>query len=155
MDDKPDKKKGGIFFLNIDGKGQKSYPAWRYHDLYEPIIVNDTDEDAVAAKQGWHPPQEFITAVPSLKNFFHDLEDFTPRQLIIYARGEFGVEFPPQATKEMLVKAIWHLYQDAPKHRGRMVLLAQSIKMNYDETIKEIERRSQNPEQWETREVWI
>lgn len=135
-------------------KTPKPYPAWRYHKLYEPILVYSTEEDERAHDDGWDPPTEFITAVPRLSNFFHDLEDFTPRQLILYAREEFGVKFPPQATKEMLIKAIWHLYQEAPKHKGRMVLLAQSIKMNYDETIKEIERRSHTPQEVETKYVW-
>lgn len=150
--------KGEAIFVGLGGKikAAKPYPAWRYHELYEPIIVNNWKEDKRAKEKGWNPPEEFITALPRLSNFFHDLEDFNERQLILYAREEFGVNFPPQATKEMLIKAIWHLYLDAPKHQGRMILLAQSINMNYDETVKEIQRLAEDPDKIEeSRYVWL
>ena len=137
-----------------DGKMQ-TYPAWRYHSLYEPRIVYDTEQDQQAAKEGWRPPEEPITAVPRLSNYFHDLEDFTVRQLVAYAKEEFGIEFPKEASKETLIKAIWRLYQITPKHKGRMVLLAQSVRMNYDETLKQIQRTAENFEESETREVWL
>ena len=146
----------GIYFAGIvrDGKMQQ-YPAWRYHALYEPRIVNDTEQDRQAALEGWRPPEEPITSVPRLSNYFHDLEDFNQRQLLAFAKEEFQIEFPREASKERLIRALWKLYQITPKHKGRMVLLAQSVKMNYDETLNQIRRTAENFEETETKEVWL
>ena len=145
-----------MFFAGIvkDGKIKK-YPAWRYHALYEPRIVQDEKQDQQAALEGWLPPEEPITSVPRLSNYFHDLEDFNERQLLAYAKEEFGVEFPREATKERLIRAIWQLYHITPKHKGRMVLLAQSVRMNYDETLKQIQRTAENFEETESKEIWL
>ena len=146
----------GLYFAGLVKDGEvQPYPASRYHALYEPIIVEDTQADQHAADRGYRPPQEPITAVPRLSNYFHDLEDFNQRQLVAYAKEEFEVEFPREATKELLIKAIWQLYQMTPKHKGRMVLLAQSVKMSYDETLNQIRRTAENFEETETREIWV
>ena len=60
--------KSGISFAEImDGIQKDSYPAWRYHAIYEPRIVHNTDQDQQAALEGWEPPYEPITSTPGLK----------------------------------------------------------------------------------------
>lgn len=148
--------KSGVSFAEImDHINKPGYPAWRYHDLREPRLVYNTEEDRQAAVEGWQPPYEPVTSAPTLKNYFHDLEDFNVRQLLAFVKEEFGVALPKQADKPTLIKAIWHLYHASAKHKGRMVLLAQSVRMNYDETVKEILRKSENFEESEGREIWL
>ena len=153
------KDKPGIFFMGVVGQ-EARYPAWRYHSLFEPIIVSGTNEDLEAQKKGYAPPEEPITSVPRLQNYFHDLEDFNSRQLVAFARDEFEIEFPVleksyEWYKVKLIRAIWNLYQITPRHKGRMVLLAQSVKMNLDETEKAIYSMAENFEETETKEVWV
>ena len=155
----PKKVKPGIFFERIDTAGNSiKYPAWRYHALYEPRIVNDTNEDQIASDQGWKDPRVPITAIQGFSNFYHDLEDMNNEQLVYYARKEFDVEFPVNAPKAKLLYAIWILTAHHPKNDGKIVLLAQSIRMNYDETCKAIERMAGDMEKCdtiETEEVWL
>lgn len=154
-----ERKSPGIFFEAMDRFGRPiSYPAWRYHAIYEPRIVNNTEQDLQAEKEGWKNPQVPITAVQGFSNFYHDLEDMTPRQLVYYAKSEFGAELPEVAGKQKLLHAIWRLFMVSPKSRNRMVLLAQSIEMNYDETVKEIERLAGDMDMCQevvTEELWL
>jgi hypothetical protein len=131
---------GGVFH-HIKGRN-KPYPAWRYHKYFEPKIVDDTGADYQASIDGWKSPDQPITALPHLVNWNLDLEDMNAEQLCIFAKEEYGVDLPQEARAEKLVKAIWHLARATPD-KGRMVLLAQSIEMNYDETIKEIRRQAE------------
>jgi hypothetical protein len=135
------KEPQGIFFERIDRFGRPvKYPAWRYHALYEPKIVNDTAEDQVASDQGWKDPQAPVTALQGFNNFYHDLEDFNNAQLVYYAKAEYGIELPVEAPKAKLLWAIWRIAIEHPKSKGRVILLAQSIRMNYDETVKRIQQ---------------
>lgn len=133
------KKGDGVYFEGFPGH-VKPYPAWRYHQLFEPKIVKNTAEDIQASCAGWKDPGMLITAVPHMANWNHDLEDMDAKQLVLFAREEYDVDLPPKAGVEKLLKAIWRLAQVAPQNEGRMILLAQSVEMNYDETLKEIER---------------
>lgn len=134
-------EKPGIYFERIDKRGQHiHYPAWRYHDYLEPKIVYNTEEDDQARAEGWENPQVPITAVQNFCNYYHDLEDFNNEQLCYYAMAEFGVDLPVEAPKSKLLWAIWQLAANSKKTKNRIVLLAQSIDMNYDETVKEILR---------------
>jgi hypothetical protein len=81
--------------------------------------------------------------MPHLVNWRYDLEDMNADQLRIFALEEYGVKFPKEADEEMLMKAMWHLARLTPD-KGRMVLLAQSIQMNYDETIKQIQKDAED-----------
>jgi hypothetical protein len=151
--------KPGIFFERIDSAGNMvKYPAWRYHALYEPRIVNNTEEDEKANAEGWKDPQVPVTAVQNFSNFYHDLEDMNQRQLVAYARDEYGIELPVEASKEKLLWALWQIACRSPKNEGRIVLLAQSIRMNYDETLSEIERLAgdmDSCQEIESEEIWL
>jgi hypothetical protein len=134
---------GGAFH-HIEGKN-RPYPAWRYHKFFEPKIVADTAADFQASVEGWKSPNQPITALPHLVNWNLDLEDMSAEQLRLFALEEYGVNFPKEASAEKLVKAIWHLAR-LTRDGGRMTLLAQSIEMNYDETIKQIQKDAENME---------
>jgi len=153
------KQQPGIFFERIDRMGRLvKYPAWRYHALYEPRVVENTDEDQVASDQGWKDPQTPITSLQGFNNFYHDLEDMNPRQLVAYAKEEYGADLPVEAGKAKLLWAIWKIASQSPKNEGRMVLLAQSIKMNYDETQSEILRMAGDMETCDEiteEEIWL
>lgn len=144
----------GIFWMGVHGQN-KDYPAWRYHELFEPILVHDTNEDDLAKLRGWNNLDTPITSVQHLSNWRHDLEDMTAKQLVLFAIEEFGVELPVEAGEERLVKAMWQLTHLAPQHSGRICLLAQSIEMDYDETLDEIRGLAENVEFTEVKEVTI
>jgi len=129
----------GIFVIGPPG-ATKKYPAWRYHDWLEPIIVQNEEEDAKAKAQGWFEHNKPITMSRHLLNERFDLEDMSARQLVCYARDEFGVELPVDAGKEKLFKAIWRLSMNAPENEGRIVMMAHALKLNYDETQLEIKK---------------
>ncbi len=152
------KEQAGIYFEGFFGKHVKPYPAWRYHQLFEPRIVKNTEEDFQASCAGWKDPGMLITAIPHMANWNYDLEDMDAKQLVLFAREEYDVELPEGAGVEKLVKAMWRLAQVAPQNEGRMILLAQSIEMNYDETLKEIERMAgdeANLDYTKSEEVWL
>jgi len=129
----------GIYFMGLVDQ-QGDYPAWRYHKYEDPMIVNNTDEDEAAGKKGWRVLNQPRQAVPYMMNWRWDLEDLSPRQLCLYALNEFGVELPKELGKERLIKMIWQLSREAPENEDRIVLMAQTIKMNYDETQDQIRR---------------
>jgi len=134
---------------------QDEYPAWRYHSFFEPRLVQNEEEDKQAALEGWKDPHTPITAVPHLANWRHDLEDMNAEQLSLFAAEEFGVKLPAAAGVEKLLKAIWRLVHGAPQHKGRIALLAQSVVMNYDETIKQIQRHAEDFEFTSSREITL
>lgn len=118
----------------------KRYPAWRYHEVLQPKIVGNTDEDQEASDAGWKAINVPMGKNPQLLNWHWDLEDFSAEQMVLFAKEEFGVELPYEAGTEKLFKVIWDLTKAAPVNRDRIVLMAQTIKMEYDETIEEIRR---------------
>lgn len=133
-----------IYFKALAGKDEKAYPAWRYHDFYEPKIVHDTIEDIFASQQGWKGIEPNPLTPHRLRNFGTDFEDLSERQITLYSHVHFGVDLPLKASKEALVKAIWLLYQSEPDTKDNIVLLAQSAEMNYDETLLEITKAVKN-----------
>lgn len=140
-------EKRGIFWRGFGGaKSYKKYPAWRYHKWLEPYIVNNTEEDYQASIAGWKKLDIPLTSVKHLVNFRYDLEDMSARQLALYAYEEFDIELPVEAGEEKLFKAIWKLTNFAPQNKGRITLMAQSIEMNYDETVKYIQEMGKNME---------
>jgi hypothetical protein len=128
-------QRAGLYFKRIDKMGEViKYPAWRYHPLYEPVIVNDEIEDGEAYEKGWRRPEIPKTALQAFNNFYHDLEDMSVRQLVKYAKDEYNADLPEEAGKAKLLWAIWKIASESPRNKSRMVLLAQSMKMDYDET---------------------
>ena len=145
-------KRRGIFFRGFGGgKSYKKYPVWRYHKWLEPYIVHNTQEDYEASVAGWKQLDIPITAVRHLVNWRWDLEDMTSRQLALFAYEEFGVDLPIEAGEEKLLKAIWKLTNFAPQNKGRITLMAQSIEMNYDETVNYIQELGKDMEMKESR----
>jgi len=128
------------FFDRIHNVGSQPYPAWRYHDVLDPKIVNNTQEDREASESGWKQLTPPVLANPQLLNWRWDFEEFSAKQLVIYARDEFQVELDVEAGKETLMKALYRLARMAPKNEKRMALMAQTAEMNYDETLLEIQR---------------
>lgn len=144
--------KPGIYFLRLHDTGTQPYPAWRYHDIREPILVYSTQEDEEAEKKGWKAVNSPTTVNPRLTNWHWDLVDMSPRQLCIFAQEEYGADLPPEAGVEKLIKAIWRLHVAAPENKDRVVLMAHTVAMNYDATQAEIKRLVATEEGETTRE---
>jgi hypothetical protein len=134
------KQPDGIFFVGFPGEKSKPYPAWRYHEWLEPVTVQDTEEDEKVQREGWYVHNKPVTVCRHLLNQRFDLEDFSARQLVAYAKEEFGVDLPIEAGREKLFKTIWKLSFHAPENKDRVVLMAVSLDMNYAETQSEIAR---------------
>ena len=145
-------KKDGIFWRGFGGaRSYKTYPGWRYHKWLEPYIVNNTEEDYQASIAGWKQLDIPITSVKHLNNWRYDFEDMTARQLVLFAYEEFDVDLPVEAGEEKLFKAIWKLSNFAPQNKGRVALMAHSIEMNYDETVKYIQELGKDMDMTEGR----
>jgi len=145
----------GIFVVGIGGKKFEPYPAWRYHEILEPIIVQNTEEDAKAREAGWFENKAPITAKADLVNWRTDLEDMNAEQLVLFILEEFGIELPMAAGEEKLMKAVWELMQFAPQFKGRICLLAQTIEMDYDEEVEWIKKAGEKIEMEFSKEVVI
>lgn len=127
------------YFIGMH-RNTKQYPAWRYHEVLQPKMVGNTEEDQQASDAGWKAVNVPMGKNPQLLNWHWDLEDFSAKQMVLFAKEEFGVELPFEAGQEKLFKTIWELTRAAPANKNRIVLMAQTIKMEYDETLEEIRR---------------
>jgi len=136
--------KPGLFFMGLDGQGR--YPAWRHHDVLPPRLVENTEQDEQAQKEGWQEIKTPMIVNPRFLNWHWDLEDFSTDQLVLFAKEEFGVELPIEAGKDKIFRAIWELTKAAPTNKDRVVLWAQTIEMNYEETQHEIRRQIETGE---------
>lgn len=146
---------GGI----LAGQGKPEFPRWLYKDGDEPRLVKNAAEDEVARADGYDNISAATTANKHLINWFWDFEDMSPRQLVVYAKEEYGVELPIQAGQEKLFQCVIELTRAAPQNQNRLVLMAHVLRMKYDATLEEIRRAVAHPAaEWEvettTMEVW-
>ena len=128
-----------------DGKAGRKYPSMMYKDGADPIAVQDTKGEEDARLKGY----DFIIAGQmankNLVNWFWDLEDLSPKQLVVFAQDEYEVDLPIEAGQEKLFQSVCKLTKAAPQNRNRIVLMAHTIKLNYEETLAEIARTIENP----------
>lgn len=140
-----------------DGVGGKKYPSMMYKEGADPIAVQDTAGEEAARLKGYDAITANQMSNKYLVNWFWDLEDLSPRQLVVFAQDEYAVDLPIEAGQEKLFQAVCKLTRAAPQNRNRIVLMAHSIKLNYEETLAEIAKTIENPadgdevqaEEWE------
>lgn len=140
-----DKSNGYAFEHNylFKGLGDKQvpvYPRWMYRQDTAPVLIPNTEAEIEAREKGFDNISASALSNRDLINFFWDFEDLSIRQLLVYAQDEFGVDLPAKASQETLFKAVCQLSKSAPQNRNRLVLMAHTIEMKYDETLEEIKR---------------
>jgi hypothetical protein len=146
-------------FLGL-GKGLVlAYPRWMYRQDTQPILIKNTEAEAEAREKGFDNISASALSNRDLINFFWDFEDFSIRQLLVYAKDEFDIDLPAEASQQTLFKAVCSLTRSAPQNRNRLVLMAHTIEMNYDATLEEIKRMANDTSEYlerqtETEEFW-
>ena len=124
--------------LQVVGGNIPNYPHWLYKDGYDPVLVKNTDQEQKWVSEGYDTITAGRMSNKHLINWVWDLEDFSPRQLRVFALEEYGVDLPEDAKQETLFKAVMELTRAAPQNQNRLILMAHTIKMNYDETLNQI-----------------
>lgn len=148
-----------LMFMGF-GPNTPAFPRWLYRDGCEPRLVENADQEAEARAEGWDNITAAAMSNRYLVNWFWDLEDFSPKQLVVFAKDEFDVDLPIEAGQNKLFQAVTELARHAPQNRNRLVLMAHTIEMNYDATLEEIKRLAagdgQNLEtETETFDLWL
>lgn len=138
-------RKFEAMFMGLNREHLPVFPHWMHKDNCEPWLVENTDEDREARAKGFDNITSGAMANRYLINWFWDFEDFSVRQLTVFAKEEYGVDLPIEAGQEKLFQAVCELTKAAPQNRNRLILMAHSIKMNYDETLEEIRRVMASP----------
>ena len=119
------------------------YPRWMYRQDTQPVLIKNTEAEVEAREKGFDNISASALSNRDLINFFWDFEDFSVRQLLVYAQDEFGIELPAEASQEKLFKAVCILTKNCPQNRNRLVLMAHTIEMEYDATLEEIRRMAE------------
>lgn len=135
----------GVFLGYNPGHKRIQYPCMMYLEGAEPLKVDNTDEEADARKKGYDNFTAGALSNRHLINHFWDLEDMSPKQLVVYAREEYGVELPVEAGQVKLFKCLCELTRCSPKNRNRLIMMAHTVAMNYDATIEQIKRAFEKP----------
>jgi hypothetical protein len=144
-----------IYFKGMLGMGPDSLPRWLYHKFYEPKLVTNTAEQDKAIAQGYHEPQLDVFTPAAIKDFGTDFEDLNARQIIDFARHKFDIDLSNVTDKNKLIRVINRLYLGCPDDERNVILLAQSMEMNYDETVRLIKDWSLKPNDVTTEVVYI
>ena len=128
--------------------GQKRilYPCVLYREDTKPIYCKNTEEEKVARAKGYDSFTAGALSNRYLINWVWDLEDMSPRQLVVFAKEEYGIELPIEAGQLRLFEALCELTKHSPKNRNRLILMAHTVAMNYDETLEQIQRTIENPD---------
>ena len=146
MADRKDLENIEAFFIDyLDANAPKKYPCWRHHKVLPPILVTSTDDDEAGKKLGYGLFEIPLMANHQVANWFWDFEDMSPKQLAVYAKEEYGVDLDLEFGQERLFRAVLELGKAAPQNRNRLVLMAQSMKMNYEETLLTIRKMIAEP----------
>jgi len=128
-------RKGNV---QVVGGNLPYYPFWLYKDGEAPVLVKSTDHEQEWVDKGYDAVTSASMANKHLINWFWDLEDFSPRQLRVFAMDEYEVDLPEGASQEALFRAVIDLTRAAPQNQNRMIYMAHTIKMNYSETQDQI-----------------
>jgi hypothetical protein len=129
-----------MFMGMNDGRKLPVYPMWLYREGADPIMVENTDQEDAARQEGYDSITAAAMANRHLINWFWDLEDMSPKQLRVFAKDEYDVELPEEASQGVLFKCVVELARHAPQNQSRLILMAHTVQMNYDATIEEIKR---------------
>ena len=104
------------------------------------ILVENTQQEEDALLRGYDHIHAGMMANKVLINWYWDLEDFSKKQLVIFAKEEFEIDLPIEATQIKLLNAVLLLTRHAPQNCNRIILMAHTIEMNYDETLSTIRK---------------
>ena len=141
-----------LMFMGF-GPGVKQYPKWLHKQGADPMLVHDKEQEMAAREIGFDNITAAAMSNRNINNWFWDLEDMSPRQLIVFAKDEYQVELPEDAGQEKLFQAVCKLTVNAPQNRNRLILMAHTIEMKYDATLDEIRRLADGNGQGLEREV--
>lgn len=137
-----------VMFVGFGNKGHPipQYPRYLHKDGETPVLVHDLAEEAEARKNGFDTITAAAMSNRHLSNWHWDLEDMSPKQLRVFALEEYEVDLPIEAGQNTLYNAVLRLAKAAPQNRNRLILMAHTIKLNYDETLLEIQRAIDRPD---------
>jgi len=148
-------------FMGLNpGAKRVPYPCILYREDTKPLRCESTDEEIEARKKGYDSFTPGALSNRYLINWFWDFEDMSPRQMVVFAKDEYGVDLPIECGQIKLFELLCELTKNAPQNRNRLVLMAHTAAMNYDETIEQIKRAFERPDKTaivevEEREVFL
>jgi len=129
-----------LMYMGQGGASRLQYPHYMYQEAKDPLLVQNTAEEADAKARGYDNITASAMANRHIINWYWDLEDMSAKQLSVFAMDEYGVDLPVEAGQNRLFAAVAELSKHAPQNRNRLVLMAHTIEMNYDATLAEIRR---------------
>jgi hypothetical protein len=108
------------------------------------LLVNDESEEKDARAKGYDNILASMIANRVMVNWFWDLEDFSAKQLVVFAKEEFDVDLPVEADQMHLFNLVLKLTKHSPQNCNRVVLMAHTIKMNYEQTLEDFRKMVEN-----------
>ncbi len=145
MEDSEPKIKAKLKFGGIFKPGELiTYPCYMYKDGHDPLRVKDTKEADAAYMEGYDQVNPASMSNKVLSNWYWDLEDMSSKQLSVFAMDEYGVDLPQDGSQAKLFDAVLKIARWASKNKN-IIFMAHSIKMEYDETLREIRRAVETP----------